>query len=106
MKFLLSLGALTKLDAPVNAPEFQRLLITIIDDGCMRCIKSLSNISISLHVHVDEAVMRAFDALNAPDASISRFLGKLMHPPCTQRYQSIHIDAPIIYRRRILRSGA
>jgi hypothetical protein len=46
MRLLLSMGALTKLDAPVNAPEFKSLMLSIIYTGCMRCINLLVNISI------------------------------------------------------------
>ena len=85
-------GALTKLDAPVNAPELIRLLISILYDGCNRCINILVNISIPSY---SGTVRRAFDAPVAPKAYTSRFLKKLVHPPCTHQQQAIHIDAPI-----------
>jgi hypothetical protein len=81
MSFQLSMGALTKLDAPVNAPELRRLLILIIYDGCMKCINFPYNISISLY---GIGWMGLFDALNAPEAVAYRFFGTLdapvMHP--------------------------
>jgi hypothetical protein len=78
---LLSLGALTKHDAPVNAPEHNRLLILILSYGCIRCIKSLVNTSILTY---RVGWMGLLDALNAPEPGANRFFGTIdapmMHP--------------------------
>lgn len=81
MRLLVLLGALTKLDAPVDAPELRRLLITILYDGCMRCINILVNISI---LYYGEGCRSLFNAPDAPEPGAYRYFGTLdapvMHP--------------------------
>ena len=87
MHLLILLGAFTKLDAPVNAPGLRRSLISILYDGCMRCINLLVNISIFLY---GGGWMGCFDAPHAPELGTYRFLGTfdapLMHPRYANRY--------------------
>ena len=81
MHLLILLGALTKLDAPVNAPGLRRSLISILYEGCMRCINLQVNISIPQY---SGGWLGRFDALDAPELGTYRFFGTfdapLMHP--------------------------
>lgn len=74
-------GALTKLDAPINAPELRRLMILILYNGCMRCINFLVNTSITLY---SGEWTGCFNAPHAPELGAYRFFGPLdvplMHP--------------------------
>ena len=89
------MGALRKSHAPVHAPDSKSLLLLIFSVGCMRCIKSLHNTSITFR----------WDTLNlgshAPDVpevaaylKIAFFMHPFMHPRVhwilAARYRWVH----------------